>query len=105
MKEIVGIERNSQSMEDLWVCLDCTDWDVFRAVTNTLDCTEAVTSYISSCKDCCVPLRTRLSYDEDKPWFTAKLRLLGLQKEETFRRQGRDRCKMSKYSFSKVMRS
>ncbi|XP_035288230.1 uncharacterized protein LOC118235201 isoform X2 [Anguilla anguilla] len=73
----------SEAMEDLRACLDCTDWDVFRTATNSLDeYTEAVTSYISFCEDSCVPSRTRVSYNNDKPWFTAKLRQLMLAKEE-----------------------
>ncbi|KAK0144339.1 Serine/threonine-protein kinase SMG1 [Merluccius polli] len=77
----------SEAVEVLQACLDSTDWDVFRTATNSLDeYTEAVTSYISFCEeDCCVPSRTRVSYNNDKPWFTAKLRRLRLDKEEAFR--------------------
>ncbi len=39
--------------------------------------TEAVTSYISFCEDCCIPTRTRVSYNNDKPWFTVTLRQVG----------------------------
>ena len=73
--------------------------------TNSLDeYTEAVTTYISFCEDSCVPSRTRVSYNNDKPWFTAKLRQLRLEKEEAFRSGDRDRFIESKYRFSKEVR-
>ncbi|XP_071313996.1 uncharacterized protein [Trachinotus anak] len=96
---------SSEAIEDLWACLDCTDWEVFRTASNSLDeFTEAVTSYISFCEDCCIPSRTRVSYNNDKPWFTAKLSQLRRQKEEAFRSGDRDRFKESKYRFSKAVR-
>ena len=95
----------SEAVEDLQACLDSTDWDVFRTATNSLDeYTEAVTSYISFCEDCCVPTRTRVSYNNDKPWFTAKLRQLRLAKEEAFRSGDRVRFKEAKYKSSKAVK-
>ncbi len=91
-KPVVRISKkwNSEAMEDPCACLDCTDWDVFRTATNSLDeYTEAVTSYISFCEDSCVPSQW-VSYNNDKPWFTAKLRQLRLEKEETFRNRDRE---------------
>src|SRR4029434_8929992 len=89
-------------VEDLQACLDCTDWEVFRTASNSLDeYTEAVTSYISFCEDSCVPSRTRVSYNNDKPWFTAKPRKLRLEREEAFRSGLIDRLIESKYRFSK----
>ena len=79
-------QGTSEAMEDLRACLDSTDWDMFMTASNSLhELTEAVTSYISFCEDCCIPTRTRVSYNNDKPWFTAKLRRLRLVKEEAFR--------------------
>ncbi len=70
----------SEAMEDLQACLDCTDWDVFRTSTNSLDeFTEAVTSYISFCEYSCVPSHTRVSYNNDKPCFTAELAWSGME--------------------------
>ncbi|KAK0143008.1 hypothetical protein N1851_018867 [Merluccius polli] len=103
----VGTSRRwtSEAVEDLQACLDSTDWDVFRTATNSLDeYTEAVTSYISFCEDCCVPSRTRGSYNNDKPWFTAKLRRLRLDKEEAFRNGDKDRFKEAKHKFSKAVK-
>ena len=95
----------SEAMEDLRACLDCTDWDMFMTASNSLDeLTEAVTSYISFCEDCCIPTRTRVSYNNDKPWFTAKLRRLRLDKEDAFRSGDKDRFKESKNRFSKAVR-
>ena len=95
----------SEAVEDLQACLDCTDWDVFRTATNNLDeYTEAVTSYISFCEDSCVPSCTRVSYNNDKPWFTAKLRQLRSEKEDAFRSGDRVMFKEAKYKFSKEVR-
>ena len=70
----------SEAMEDIRVCLDCTDWDVFRTATNNLDeYTEAVTSYS------CVLSHTRVSCNNNRSWFTAELSQLKLEKEEAFR--------------------
>ncbi|KAK0152143.1 hypothetical protein N1851_006480 [Merluccius polli] len=55
-------------------------------------------------EDCCVPSRTRVSYNNDKPWFTAKLRRLRLDKEEAFRSGDKDRFKEAKYKFSKAVK-
>lgn len=75
--------------------MDCTDWEVFRTATSSLDgYTGAVTSYISFCEDCCVPSRPRLSYNNDKPWFTARLRQLRFEKEQWFRSGDRDRVRV-----------
>ena len=95
----------SEAVEDLQACLDCTDWDVFRTATNNLDeYTEAVTAYISFCEDSCIPSCTRVSYNNDKPWFTAKLRRLRSQKEDAFRSGDRVMFKEAKYRFSKEVR-
>ena len=95
----------SEAVEELQACLDCTDWDIFRTATNSLDeFTEAVTSYISFCEDSCVPSRTRMSYNNNKSWFTAKFRQLRSQKEEAYRSGDRGRFKEAKYRFRKEVR-
>ncbi len=64
-----------------------TDWSVFDAAATDLDeLTETVTSYISFCEDMCIP-RTHLTYNNDKPWFTAKLRQLRQAKEDAYRKR------------------
>ena len=79
------------------------DWDVFRTTTESLDeYTEAVTSYIS--EDCCISSCTRVSFNNYKHWFTAKLRQLRLQKEQVFRSGDRDKSRESKYKFMKAVR-
>ncbi len=68
----------------LKACLDLTDWSVFEAAATNLDkLTETVTSYISYCEDICIPTRTYVTFNNDKPWFTAKLRHLRQAKEDT----------------------
>ncbi len=91
----------SEAMEDLLGCLGCTDWDVFRTVTNSLDeYTKAVTSYISFCA----------TYHHAPGWVltianpTAKLRQLRLEKEEAFRSGNKGRLKEAKHRFSKEVR-
>ncbi|XP_039667901.1 uncharacterized protein LOC120565880 [Perca fluviatilis] len=106
-KPVVRTSRKwtSVAVEYLQTCLDSTDSDVFRTATNNLDeYTEAVTSYISFCEDCCVPSSTRVSYNNDKPWFTAKLRRLRLDKAEVFRSVNKNRLKVAKYKFSKAVK-
>ena len=66
--------------------------------------TEAVTAYVSFCEDSCIPSRTRVSYNNDKAWFTAKLRQLRSQKEDTSRSGDRVTFKEAKYRFSKEVR-
>ncbi len=52
----------------LQACFDLTDWSIFEAATNDLDeLTEIVTSYISFCEDICIPTRTHLTFNNDKP--------------------------------------
>ncbi|KAK3543506.1 hypothetical protein QTP70_023226, partial [Hemibagrus guttatus] len=86
-------------------CLDCTDWDVFRSTTNSLDeYTDTVSSYIYFCEDSIIPTCTRVSYNNDKPWFTAKLRRLRSEKEAAFRSGDRGKYKEAKYRFSEEVR-
>ncbi len=71
----------------LQACLHLTDWSVFEAAANNLDeLTETVTSYISFCEDMSIPTRPHLTYNNDKPWFTAKLRHLRQAKEDAYRK-------------------
>lgn len=96
---------NREAVEELRDCLDNTDWDIFRTASNSLDeYTDAVTSYISFCEDRCIPTRTRVSYNNDKPWFTAKLKQLRLEKEAAFKSGDMDSFRLAKYSFGKEIK-
>ncbi len=79
--------------ETEWVlqaCFDLTDWSVFEAAATDLDkLTETVTSYINFREDMCILTRTHLNYNNDKPWFTAKLRQLRQAKEDAYRKGDR----------------
>ncbi len=76
----------NEAEQDLKACFDLTDWTVFESAANDLDeLTETVTSYISFCEDMCIPTRTRLTYNNDKPRFTAKLKQLRQAKEDAYR--------------------
>ncbi|KAK3523223.1 hypothetical protein QTP86_022942, partial [Hemibagrus guttatus] len=95
----------SEAVGELQGCLDCTDWDVFRSITNSLDeYTDTVSSYIYFCEDSIIPTCTRVSYNIDKPWFTAKLRWLRSEKEAAFRSGDKRKYKEAKYRFSEEVR-
>ncbi len=66
--------------------------------------TETVTSYISFCEDMCIPTSTRLTYNNDKPWFTAKLRQLRQAKEDAYRMGDKVLYKQAKYTLEKEIR-
>ncbi len=97
----------NKAEQDLKACFDLTDWNVFEAaaVFEDLDeLTETVTSYISFCEDMCIPTRTHLTYNNDKPWFTAKLRQLRQAKEDAYRKEDKVLYKQAKYKLEKEIR-
>ncbi len=95
----------NEAEQDLKACFDLTDWTVFEAAANDLDeLTETVTSHISFCEDMCIPTRTRLTYNNDKPWFTAKLRQLRQAKEDAYRMGDKVLYKQAKYTLEKEIR-
>lgn len=76
----------AEAEQDLQACFKQNDLSVFEAAATDLDeLTDTVTSYISSCEDKCVPTRTYLTFNNDKPWFSAKLKQLHLAKEDGYR--------------------
>ncbi len=76
----------NETEKDLKACFDLTDWSVSEAAANDLDeLTETVTSYISFCEDMCIPTRIFLSFNNDKPWFTGKLKQLRQAKVDAYR--------------------
>ncbi len=52
----------------------------------------------------CIPTRTRLTYNNDKPWFTAKLRQLRQAKEDAYRMGDKVLYKQAKYTLEKEIR-
>ncbi len=95
----------NEAEQDLKSCFDLTDWTVFEAAANDLDeLTETVTSYISFCEDMCIPTRTHLTYNNDKPWSTAKLRQLRQAKEDAYRKGDKVLYKQAKYILEKEIR-
>ncbi len=52
----------------------------------------------------CIPTRTHLTYNNDKPWFTAKLRQLHQAKEDAYRKGDKVFCKQAKYTLEKEIR-
>ncbi len=94
--------------ETEWVlqaCFDFTDWSVFEAASTDLDkLTETVTSYISFCEDICILTRTYLTFNNDKPWFTAKLRHLRQAKEDAYRNGDRVLYNQARNTLNKEIR-
>ncbi len=89
----------------LQACLNLTDCSVFEAAANDLDeLTETVTLCISCCEDMCIPIRTHLTHNNDKPWFTAKLRQLRQAKEDAYRKGDKVLYKQAKCSLEKENR-
>ncbi len=100
-----AIRWTNEAEQDLKASFDFTDWTVFEAAANDLETgTETVTSYISFCEDMCIPTRTRLTYNNDKPWFTAKLRQLRQAKEDAYRKGNIVLYKQAKYTLEKEIR-
>ncbi|KAJ0003143.1 hypothetical protein NQD34_018183 [Periophthalmus magnuspinnatus] len=90
----------SEAVEELRTCLDTTDWDVFKAATDSLDeYADTVTSYIQFCEDSLVLSCTRVTFNNDKPWFTP--RHLRREKEMAFRAEDLEGYRRCKYAFSK----
>ncbi len=52
----------------------------------------------------CIPTRTHLTYNNDKPWFTAKLRQLCQAKEDAYRKGDTVLYKQAKYTLEKEIR-
>ncbi len=52
----------------------------------------------------CLPTRTHLTYNNDKPWFTAKLRQLCQAKEDAYRKGDKVLYKQAKYTLEKEIR-
>jgi len=80
-------------VDTLQTCLECT---------NSLDeCTDTVTSYVSFCEDICIRLCTRVCYNNNKPWFTSRVKR---ENEEAFRSGDGDIFRALKNTFSRAVR-
>ncbi len=94
-----------EAEQDLQACFELTDWSVFEAAATDLDeLTDTVTSYISFCEDLCVPTRTYLTFNNDKPWFSTKLKQLRQAKEDAYRKGDKVLYKQAKYTLEKEIR-
>ncbi|XP_061613538.1 uncharacterized protein zmp:0000000991 isoform X4 [Phyllopteryx taeniolatus] len=64
----------------------CLDWSVFENSASSLnEYTDTVTSYISFCGDVCVATKSFRTFNNNKPWFTAKLKQLRQAQEDAYR--------------------
>ncbi|XP_025753295.1 uncharacterized protein LOC112841966 [Oreochromis niloticus] len=93
---------SNKAVEELHTCLESTDWDTMKAASNSWDeFTDTVTSYVHFCEDSIVPSCTRVSYNNDKPWFIPKLKKLWLERRKAFRSGDRECYREAKYRFTK----
>ncbi len=77
----------------LQACLDLTDWSVFEAAATDLDeLTETVTSYISYCEDICIPTRTYVTFNNDKPMVYSKNSDIFVRPKRTPTEMGTESC-------------
>ena len=74
-------------------------WAGAEAGNNFDTYTDTVNSFVSYCEAECVPTRTRVHYNNDKPWFTAQLRKLRLEKEAARQRGDKDGFREARYKF------
>lgn len=89
----------------LQVCLDTTDWESMRASCDSLDSyTDTVCSYISFCEQACIPTKTVVKYNNNKPWFTKSLRLLRETKEQAYREGNGDEYRLARQKLNKAIR-
>ncbi|KAK0147933.1 hypothetical protein N1851_012393 [Merluccius polli] len=96
----------TEAKEELQDCFDCTDWSVFEEATGDLDTfTDTVTSYISFCEEVCVPTKTFRTFNNNKPWFTAKLSQLRQAKEEAYRNGDRTLYNALRNTLTKEIRA
>ncbi len=89
---------------ELQTCSDCTDWSVFESATTDLDeFSGTVKSYIGFCEDVYAD-NTLCTYNNNKPWFTAKLRQLRQAKEEAYRSGDRILYNQARNTLTKEIR-
>ena len=97
-------ERTSAWLERAGCDMGYVEWAGAEAGNNLDAYTDTVTSFVSYCEEACVPTRTRVSYNNDKPWFTAQLRRLRLEKEDAWRRGDKSRFRDARYKFEAAVR-
>ncbi len=94
-----------EAAQDLQACFELADWSVFEAAATDLDeLTDTVSSYISFCEDICVPTRTYLTFNNDKPLFSTKLKQLRQAKEDAYRSGNKALYKQIKYTLNREIR-
>ncbi|KAK3510333.1 hypothetical protein QTP70_002152 [Hemibagrus guttatus] len=87
-------------------CFDCTDWDMFREAAtkgNTTDLekyTLSVTSYISKCIDDMTVSKSITTRSNQKPWMTAKVRVLLKSRDSAFRAGDKDALRTARAKLS-----
>ncbi|KAM3872975.1 laminin subunit beta-4 [Diretmus argenteus] len=99
-----GLQASLCLLEKAGCDQDFVEW-AGPVAGNDLDgYTDTVTSFTSFCEEMYVPLRSRKTYNSDKPWFSAQLRQLRSEKEAARRSGDGDRFKEAKYRFASAVK-
>ena len=60
---------------ELQGCFDCTDWDVLKGVSESVnEATDVISSYINFCEDMQIPTKMVKIFPNNKPWITKALK-------------------------------
>ena len=96
---------DSDSVQALQGCLECTNWEVFKNAGLDLDeYTDTVTSYVQFCEELCISTRTRRMYPNDKPWFSGILKAKVRAKQAAYRSGDPVTYKRAKYDLQRAIR-
>ena len=96
---------NSESREALRGCFECTDWQVFRDSSESLDeFTDVVTSYISFCESTVIPTKTVKQFGNTKPWFNSSMYNLVKQKDEAHKNGDNVAKKRAQYALDREIK-
>ena len=75
----------TDAVEELRGCMECTYWDVFFSLGDSLDHTDTVISdYIAFYDDLVIPKKLVKSFPNSKPWITKELKKTVSQKRDAY---------------------
>ncbi len=94
----------NEAEQDLKACLTSLIGLFLKLLQTIWTSSQRLISYISFCEDMCIPTRTHLTCNNDKPWFTAKLRQLCQAKEDAYKKGDKVLYKQAKYTLGKEIR-
>ncbi|KAK3521200.1 hypothetical protein QTP70_000479 [Hemibagrus guttatus] len=91
-------------------CFECTDWDMFRKAATNGDTTDleeytsSVNSYFSKCIDDVTISKSITTRSNQKPWMTAKVRVLMKSRVSAFRVGDKDALRTAWAKLSRAIR-